>query len=339
MKAVCKKYIGCDAHSSTCTFCVVDEQGVVVESRTLVTNGRLIREYLETLAGHTVLCIEECGLSSWLLTILKRTVNEIMICNPVANKQFKRAKTDRLDAYNLAMLLRGGFLHPVYHDGSDQERLRIIVSAYNDLIGDITRIKNRFKALFRRQGICLKGKACYHDPSLITKLADSHARFVADMSLRHIAHYQPMVKEYEDTIKHILRSLPEAKILASLTGIGDIHAAQIIAQVINPHRFKNKHKYYSYCGLVRHVKVSDGRSYGSEYIWGNRMLKCVYKRAAVAVLKTRSALRTYYDQLRTRGLSHDAAKNALARKIATLSLYLWKHNALYDPKRVVNATS
>jgi transposase len=201
MKAVSKKYIGCDAHSSTCTFCVIDEQGTVLESRTIVTNGRIIREYLKAISGHTILCIEECGLSLWLATILKETVNEIMICNPVANKQYKQAKTDRLDAYNLAMLLRGGFLRRVYHDGSDQERLRIMVSAHHDLISDSVRTKNRFKALFRQQGICLTGKSCYRDLSLIQKLSDVHAQFVAEKYLRTIAHHQSLIEEYEVKIR------------------------------------------------------------------------------------------------------------------------------------------
>ena len=40
------KYIGLDAHSSTCTFCVIDPQGVEIDNKTIVTNGRLLVDYV-----------------------------------------------------------------------------------------------------------------------------------------------------------------------------------------------------------------------------------------------------------------------------------------------------
>ena len=49
------------------------------------------------------------------------------MCLPLLKQQYKKAKTDQIDSYRLAQLLRGGFLKPVFHDGSEREKLRIIV--------------------------------------------------------------------------------------------------------------------------------------------------------------------------------------------------------------------
>ena len=55
--------------------------------------------------------------------------------------------------------------------------------------------------------------------------------------------------------------LKEIKYLKSIPGIGSIQAAKIVSQVIDPERFSSKYKYYSYCGLVRHKRISDGRGW------------------------------------------------------------------------------
>ena len=86
--------------------------------------------------------------------------------------------------------------------------------------------------------------------------------------------------------------------------------------------------------MVRHKRISDGRGYGSEKIWGNRILKCVYKMAGHSVLKGKSGLRNYYDSLRLKGISHDNAYNAVCRKIAAISLSVWRKSEKYDDRLI-----
>jgi transposase len=106
---------------------------------------------------------------------------------------------------------------------------------------------------------------------------------------------------------------------------------KIVATVLNPHRFPDRGHYLAYCGLVWHQKFSGGRSYGQRRPRFDRLLKSVYKTAAVAVLHGQSALRDYYDALRAKGVADHHARHALARKIATISYGLWKNNTAYRP--------
>lgn len=312
------KYIGMDAHMSTCTFCVLDEKGTILDNRTITTNGRLLIDYIQTIPGKKMLTIEECNLSSWLLEILKEHVDEITICNPVDNRQYKKAKTDKLDAHRLAQLLRGGFLKPVFHDGSDREKLRVIVSAYQDVVEDTVRLKNRLHALRAHSGGC----SDTHVPS-------SFQYFSKNMQ-KQLDVLEEIKTSHQALIQKQTHKLKETACLTSLPGIGPIQSAKIIAQVVNPCRFRNKYKYYAYCGLVRHQRTSAGRRYGTNRIWGNRVLKCVYKMAAHSAIRGESGLRKLYDALRAKGLSDKDAVNAVARKIAALSLALWKKNQRYN---------
>lgn len=323
------KYIGLDAHSSTCSFCVMDGKGKILDTAKLETNGRLLVGYLRGISGEKKLTFEECELSSWLYEIAKKEVDEILVCNPVNNRNYKKAKTDKLDAKNLADLLRGGYLSSVYHDGSDRERFRDLMAGYQDLVDDAVRIKNRYKSLFRKDGKKAKGEKIYNDESLLKDLNRKDFQFIGK-------HMYGLIQDMEKTRQEYLKEMPlytrkfkEIKYLKTLPGIGAIQAAKIVAQVINPGRFQNKYKYFSYCGLARHRQISGDKSYGDKKIWGNRVLKCVYKMAAESALRGNNGLRKYYDYLCSKGVGHKNAKNAISRKIAAISLVLWKRSEKY----------
>lgn len=330
------KYIGLDAHSSTCSFCVMDERGKVLDTVKIVTNGRLLREYVRSVSGKKKLTFEECELSSWLYEMFKNEDCELLVCNPVENKSYKKAKTDKLDARQLADLLRGNFLKPVYHNGSDREKFRDLMSGYQQLVDDAVKIKNRYKSLFRKDGTRTSGSKLYNDEDLLEGLSRKDLQFVGKQMYRLLEEMERCRKEYVCEIKKYSKKFKEIKVLKTLVGIADIQAAKIIAQVIEPRRFKNKHKYFSYCGLVRHRQISGDKSYGDKKIWGNRTLKCVYKMAANSALKGNNVFREYYDHLRRNGSNHKNARNAVSRKIAAISLQLWKNNVKFNPKMVTN---
>lgn len=316
-------YIGIDAHMSSCSVCVQDKEGTILDQAKLPTNGRVLVEYLQKFPGPKKAVIEECDISGWIRAILKGYV-DLMVCDPSKNADFKRAKTDKLDAKRLADLLRGGFLTPVYHDDSPREHLRYLVSAYMDAVWDVVRIKNRFKALFRRQGIHVNGKAVYKDERKIAELSAPEISLIAHSLKTRLEKSEEERDVLKAALKKAAPAFPEVRYLDSIPGLGVIQAVKIISQVIDPKRFKNKYRFFSYCGLVRHRRLSAGKSYGSRKAHGNRTLKCVYKMAAHSSLRGDGPMKSYYDSLRTRGRSHKHAEQAVARMIAAVSLAVWK---------------
>ena len=314
----------------------MDESGVETDNVTLPTNGRVIINYLRDIEGPKKLAFEECELSNWLYEILKDEVDELIVCNPVANKEYKKKKTDKIDAGQLAKLLRGNFLVPVFHDGSKRERFRGLMSGYQDMVNESVRIKNRYKSLFRRSGIRVAGETIYKDVSLLEKIERPDFRFVGIQLHYLLERMDESLGIYQQQIARSRKHFEEIGNLMSIPGIGYIQAAKIVSQVVTPERFPNKYKYFGYCGLVRHKRESGQRRYGTEKIWGNRTLKCVYKMAGHSAIKGTSALRKYYDHLRSKGLSDNKAYNAVCRKIAAISLSVWRNNRKYDDSLVSN---
>jgi len=313
----------------------MDEKGRELDNTTIQTNGRLLVNYVRSIKGTKKLAFEECELSNWLYELFHLEVDELVVCNPVENTQYKKKKTDKIDARKITKLLRGNFLSPVYHDGSKRERFRAFMSGYKDLVQEGTRLKNRYKSLFRKSGIKIEGERIYNKPTLLAELERPDLVFTARHIYEAIQHIERSLEEYKKVIPRSKKDFPELEILTSAPGIGYIQSAHIVSQVISPKRFQTKYKYFAYCGLVRHKKESGDRRYGSAKIWGNRTLKCVYKMAGRQALKGTSALRKYYDHLRSKGVSDKNAYNAVCRKIAAITLSMWRNNKRYDDNIVL----
>jgi hypothetical protein len=72
----------------------------------------------------------------------------------------------------------------------------------------------------------------------------------------------------------------------------------------------------------------------------NRLLKAVFKGAATTVIQQHpdSPLRADYDRMLAAGTKPNLAKLTLARKIAAITLALWKNKEEYDPHKTSKPT-
>jgi transposase len=311
-------YIGLDAHSKTCTFVVVDGKGRQRAVQHIKTGESEILRFVRSLKGKKALTFEESHLSKWLYTFLKEEVDELVVCNPTFVHRRSGPKNDYTDTLHLAQQLRGNFLEPVFHEDNFFSRLRNVVSHYQDLVDDMVRVQNRYKALFRSEARETAGARIYSDEKRIAELANETDRFIAQGLFSQIQTMKARKAEYHDRLSTYVKEHPQIRALTSIPGIAEVRACQIAAIVCSPKRFENKHKFWAYCMLVMHDKSSDGISYGKKKIRGNRVLKSAFMGAAQNVMNGQSPLRKYYDGLMEKGLDRRVAKKNLARKIASI---------------------
>jgi transposase len=325
-------YIGLDAHSQSCTFVTVDSKGVEKSRLQTSTSESNILKYIRSHQGKVALTFEESSMSRWLFSFLKKEVVDLQVCNPSYLPRKGPVKTDYKDALHLAQTLRMGGLVTVYHDNHNEFlELRSLVSAYGDLVCDIVRNKNRLKSLFRAEAISTTGKNIFKTPDSISCLSLEVDKISADALMYQIQVQSEVQDRYLEIFEANLKKLPVLKQLTTIPGIATVRANIIGALICDGRRFPNKHHLWSYCGLVRHLQISDGRVYGQRQSWGRPELKCVYMGAAESVLMTQdNGLRRHYDRLRSQGLDHRKAKKAIARKIASISLVVMKTGKPYN---------
>jgi transposase len=118
--------------------------------------------------------------------------------------------------------------------------------------------------------------------------------------------------------------------------------------VETPHRFRSKRQFWSYAGLglvtrtsaeYRFVGPQRVRSGRPALVRGlnqnhNHLLKEIFKGAAAAASFHRGPLREFYEQRLAAGIKPELARLTLARKLAALTLHLWKKGERYQPEQL-----
>jgi transposase len=319
-------YIGLDWSQAKMAIAIsqkgLDEPKVVE----LDSDVRRLKYLLKSLKGTKILTLEESTASQWLWVELHDRVDKIIVCDPYHNFLLSSGpKSDRIDASKLLELLRGGLLKPVFHSADVFMAYRKLISTYDDVVKTGVRWKNRRSAMLRAQG---KGKQSH-------TLDSEFDRFNLVMADYYVTQYEDARNIYHERFRQLISGSKILRALDTIPGIGPIGAVRIAAVVVDPARFRDKGHFWSYCGLVKHHKMSGGRSYDKRSPRYSRPLKCVFKTAALAVIDSgsRNSLKNYYDSLLSKGTAPWNARNKIARKIAGLALSIMASGKLYQAGR------
>jgi transposase len=323
------KFIGLDAHSRTCTFVVMGKSGKVLKKGKVETREDLLLGFVRSVKGPRKLIFEEGVMSQWLYMLLKKEVDELVVCQP---RERKGPKTDELDAEELAELLRSGKPKSVFHADDVLMDLRIIVSGYDDVIQEIGRAKNRYKALYRQAAIQTDVTKFYESEEMLLSLDGEERYYVACTLFEQIRFLEQQRVGYVERFEENARKQKAIKLLMSISGIGLVRANQIVAILVTPYRFSKKYKLFAYAMLTKHSRTSDGKEYGKQQAMGCSELKRVFKSAALSSIKSDNAFRRKYDEMRAVGKSDRTARSAVAKKIAATVLGVWKSGKKYNDK-------
>ena len=346
------KYVGLDVHQATISVAVLDAEGKLVMQSILATHAAAILDFIHGLRGSLEVTFEEGTHSAWLHDLLMRHVARVVVCNPRKNALLKAgSKSDTIDARKLAELLRAGLLSPVYHGGSSTVTLKHLGRSYAALTEDTTRVKGRIKALYRSQAIASAGKKPLgrrHRGEWLAQLTQAGMRRRAErlyeeldalLLLRREARRELIVESHKHDAVKLLRTVPF---------LGPIRAALLLGRVETPHRFRTKRQFWAYCGLALETRSSaeyrfeEGqlvRAKKPVFIRGlnlnhNHDLKNLFKSAATTASAMPGPFRTFYENLLVKGMQPAMARLTLARKIAAITLCVWKKGEPFDAEYV-----
>src|ERR1700738_4028598 len=118
------KYIGMDVHKEAIVIAVLNGTGKMIMETILAHKASTILQLIHGLRGELHVTWEEGTWAAWLYDLLQPQVPHIVVCNPRRNALLKEgSKSDKVDAQQLADLLRTGMLRPG-HPG--EKRLRTL---------------------------------------------------------------------------------------------------------------------------------------------------------------------------------------------------------------------
>lgn len=339
------KYVPMDVHSATITVEVQDERGRVLMQSVLRTEAGAIVDFIRGLRGRVIVIFEEGTHSKWLYQLLCRKVWQVVVCDPRANKN-RGNKSDKTDAHQLPKLFRAGLLKPVYQGEGQRQGLKELARSYLCLVGDCTRVMNRIKAIFRSRAIACAGTKVYqarYRQQWLDHLGEGPAQIRAQVLYAQLDFLQPLRRAAKGALLRESRKQAAHRLLQQIPGLGDMGVTLILAYVMTPDRFRGKRQWWTYCGLsvvtrssADHVIVGQRivkrrvvmtRGLNRNH---NHVLKYVFKVAASSA--SRRGFKDWYQAALAAGVRPENARLNLARKIAAITLAVWKKGEAYDKR-------
>lgn len=345
-------YVGLDVHQASICIAVLNAEGKLVMESVVETSASTILDFLKGLRGQVHVTFEEGTHAAWLYDTLKQTTARVIICDPRKNRLLQDGnKSDKVDARKLAQLLRAGLLSSVYHGEHGTPDLKELVRSYEYLVEDSTRVMNQIKALYRSRAISCAGVAVYklqRREVWLAKLPEAGAQERAARLFSELDHLSGLRREARHALVVECRRHPATKLLLAVPTLGIVRIAQLIASVVTPHRFRSKRQFWSYCGLAVITKSSaDYRMVGADVRRTrkaattrgltrshNRTLKYVLKSVALTASRC-GPFKTWYVELLARGLRPELARVTIARRIAAITLAVWKKGEAFDADKLI----
>src|SRR5712671_2040375 len=330
------KYIGMDVHTESISVAVRNSIGKIVMECVIETKASTLLQFINGLRGDLQVTFEEGTWAGWLYDLLKPHVTELMVCNPRKIALLKDgSKSDRIDARKLADLLYMNKIKPVYHGEHGLRMLKELSRSY------------RLKALYRSWAIPCAGTQVYAPrfrSEWLSKIGEAGVRRRAELYFQQLDALRLVRQQARRELLAEARKHRATKLLRQIPGIGPLRAAHLVALMQTPHRFRTKRQLWTYSGLglethdsaqYRVVEQQLQRSKKPVTLRGlndnhNHDLKDIFKGAGMRASTAAGPLHDFYEALLAKGRKPTMARLTLARKIAAITLIVWKKEVRFD---------
>jgi transposase len=196
---------------------------------------------------------------------------------------------------------------------------------------------HRIHAVFRQHGLRVSTKPGSPQRVPLRLLPRTPAREVVRANLRQLELATAVKAEARVKILELARTFPAFELLQTIPYIGELRAAELIAIIETPNRFSSRRHFWAYAGLavVQHVsadRVSEdsvkrreprSRGYHLNAACQPRLRRLLRELAVHASLGN-GPFRQIYNRHIARGKRPTVARIALARRIGSILLAVWR---------------
>ena len=351
------KYIGMDVHKESISIAVRNAAGKIVMECVIETKANTILQFFDGLRGDLHVTLEEGTWAAWLYDLLKPHVAKLVVCDPRRNALLQDGnQNDRVDARKLSDLLYMKKLNAVYHGDHGLRTLKELGRSYLTMTRDQSRVMSRIKAIYRSWAIPCSGKQVYgsrHRAEWLGKIAEPGVHRRAELYYQQLDALRTLRREVRRDLLAESKKHKIWKRLCAIPSIGPIRAAELLAILQTPHRFRTKRQLWTYCGLAvvtsssadhevehgqlrRRKKRKETRGLNENC---NHDLKDLFKGAAVVASTKPGPFAEFYAALLGKGMRPEMARLTLARKIATIVLIVWKKGVCFDAQHLKPQTA
>ena len=327
-------YLGLDVHSKWTTVSGVNpETGEVIAIERVDNSLDSLKAIFADMKG-PIYGAMEAGTNAWAMyRRLQPFFEKLIVVDPKvwAEELNRGAKTDKRDAFKLAVKLSRGELEGLYIPDELTQEYRNLIRAKINFMREATRLSNQIGSLMRSLGFIM--------PSRVMSKAGREfiERSKADLSESTgwlLSMYLDMLdaalareSEIAKKIEEIADRDETCKRLMTIPQVGPFTALAVRAEVGDIRRFKDAKALVSYCGLCPQVYSSGGKTrYGALTKACNLILRytLILRASGMTRLPGDNPLKKAY--LRTTFRSHaNNGKLSMARKLVRVMYAMLTH--------------
>lgn len=335
--------IGLDLGDRSSHYCVLNQEGEVVQTGTVATTKKDLNRILGA-RGRSRVALEVGTHSPWVSRHLKSLGYEVIVANPRRTRLIAASsnKSDQLDAETLARLARldPKLLFPIRHRSERAQADLAVIRARAVLVEERTRLINAARGLSKSFGERLRKRDARYVNEELAQDLPAELQETVEPLLQQVAEVSGRIQKFDESIARMAQErYPEVELLTAVGGVGVLIALTFILTIEDKERFQRSRDVGAYLGLRprrRQSSQSDPQLGISKE--GDLYLRKLLVQGAHVILGRCGAdsdLRRFGQRLAARGgkAAKKKALVAVARKLAVLLHHLWDTGEVYEPLR------
>ena len=339
------KYIGMDVHKEATTIAVMNSAGRLVMESIVETKAATLVQFFEGLRGDLSVTFEEGTWAAWLYDLLKPHVTKVVVCNPRKNALLKTGnKSDRIDARKLAELLRAGLLSAVYHGETGLRTLKELCRSYLAISKDLACTMNRVQALYRSWSIPCgveqdHGTGRSAPGRVVLSATGWAAEVTPGSTVRSIGGEPQAWRDGAAPPDSLYRSdsgCSADRADANAASVSHQKTTVVVQRGLALETHSSGEYHYAQGRLQRSRRPVALRGLNQNH---NHDLKSIFKGAATKAGSATGPFHDFYSALLAKGMKPTMARLTLARKIAAITLLVWKKGVCFDAQQLKRQVS
>jgi transposase len=336
-------YCGIDLHARTMYLCILNRDGEILVHRNMPAGPEPFLKAIAPYREDVVVCVECIFTWYWLADLCAREGLPFVLGHALYMKAIHggKAKNDKIDAQQIAVLLRGGMLPQAYVYPAEMRATRDLLRRRLHLTRKRAELLAHIQNTNSQYNLPEIGKKIAYKANrggVAERFPDPAVQKSVEVDLALIDFYDQLLRDVELTIVQTAKQHDAQTLyrLQSVPGIGKILSLVLLYEIHDITRFPRVQDFVSYCRLVKCAKESAGKRYGTSGTKiGNAYLKWAFSEAAVLFLRNHPAGQKYLARLEKKH-GKGKALTVLAHKLARAVYYMLRRDTVFDMQKFLN---
>jgi transposase len=330
-------YCGIDLHARSMYVCILSQDGEVVLHRNMKASPDALLKAIAPYRDDMVIAVECIFTWYWLADLCAQEGLPFVLGHALYMKAIHggKAKNDKIDSQKIAVLLRGGMLPQAYVYPAEMRATRDLLRRRMHLMRKRAELLAHIQNTNSQYNLPEIGKKIAYKANrdgVAERFPEPAVQKSMEVDLALIGYYDQLLSDVE---LHIVKAAKQHDaqtlyLLQTVPGIGKILSLVLLYEIHDIQRFPRVQDFLSYCRLVKCVKESAGKRYGTSGTKiGNAHLKWAFSEAAVLFLRDNLAGQKSLARLEQKH-GQGKALTLLAQKLARAVYYMLTRGTAFD---------